>query len=668
MKKLLLVDADPLSLCMLDVSLRKSGYGVTTATDGADASAKMSAISPDLLLTDTRLPKLDGFGLVRRLKELPESAAVPVIFLASQESIADRERALELGVEDYIAKPVYLCELTARIDLLIARSARRLISSIEGPTMGLGRLTGSTEDFALVDLLQHFERTRKSGLVSLLSGMQQAQVWFRDGKVVDARLGAVRGEEAIYRALLWGDASFEIELRAVANEDIIGTSTPTLLMKGMRRVDDWVRLCDQVQPLATLLDVQPAQLVDRLSRMSGSAGDLQGMLRMLLRPSTDSAPPVIAGRADGGERAMRAAVESAIVAAPRVASPPPPPAIAAAAPPPALVASPPAPAVVASPPTPVVVAPPPAPAVVASPHAPAVQAVRAAGASPVLAVVVPRAPADSVAPSPAPVRATPSHRPSSAPWTREIGPATEPGSEVEELAAGVPRAMGTSAKRGAMAAAAVAGLLLVAGGVYSMNMRQQRESEEARSGNDRVAAAAQASASVEAVAAPAPSAPEVAAAPPSSAAVAAVESAPPPEPAPAPATTANAVAAPPGPPVVAAAATPVADLAFAAPRAPRATGSNARETALDVKSSLNSKSPLVRDAELALLKGDTNRAQALSQQAVAANPSDADGWLTLAAARKASGDLPAAREAYLACIEQAHTLGLEHCRILAEGR
>jgi CheY-like chemotaxis protein len=661
MKKLLLVDADPHTLSTLDVSLRKAGYSVTTAIDGVDAAAKIGPLAPDLLLTDTRLPKVDGFALVRRLKERPESAAVPVIFLPSQESVTDRERALELGVDDYIARPVYLCELTARIDLLVARSARRLIGSIEGPTTGLSRLTGSTEDFALVDLLQHFDRSRKSGVLSLFSGMQLAQVWFRDGRVVDAQLGALRGEEAICRALIWNDATYEIELKPVANEDVIVTSTPTLLARGMRRVDEWMRLCDQVQPLATLLDIRASQLVDRLSRMRESPGDLQAMLRLLLRSSSETATSATLVRAETGERGVRPAAEPAPFSPPRVASPPPPVAIAPPEPAAAL-SQPVAPAALSS------------PAASTSPESPVAAPPQARAASaPVLAVVTPRSAGPAAAlPPAAPARATPSHRPSSAPWTREIGAGhggRQP-AEAEEEAAGVPRAMGTGAKRGAFATAALAGVLLVAGGIYALQARQQRDADEARGGADRGAVAAQTAAAPEpAVASNPVSSPEVVPPPAVVAAAPAPVAAqgPPAEPA-RPGGARNASAAPAVVPGLPPPATRLAALAPATARAAAGPAKDARETMIDVRSSLNSKSPLVRDAERALLKGDTDRAQALSQQAVSANPGDADAWLTLAASRRASGDLAAAHDAYRGCIEQAHTVDLEHCRILAESR
>ncbi len=127
-QQLLLVDADSRSVRVLEVSLKKAGYSVTTAKDGADALAKIELSTPDLILSDTRLPKLDGYALVRKLKERAEWSTIPVVFLTSQKSIEDKIRGLELGVEDYLTKPIFVRELIARVNLLLARRTREGIA------------------------------------------------------------------------------------------------------------------------------------------------------------------------------------------------------------------------------------------------------------------------------------------------------------------------------------------------------------------------------------------------------------------------------------------------------------------------------------------------------------------------------------------------------------
>lgn len=277
-QQLLLVDADPRSVRVLEVSLRKSGFSVTTASDGVDAFSKIQFSAPDLILADTRLPRMDGFEFVKRLKENPELMNVPVVFLTSQRSIEDKIRGLELGVEDYLTKPIFVRELTARVHLLLARRTQeRMATTVtNGPRT---RLSGSLEDMGLVDLLQTFEVSRKSGIARVREPRGvEIVIYFRDGKVVDAELGRLRGEEAVYRALIWSVGTFEVQFKPINNEDIIPTSTQGLLMEGMRRVDEWGRLLEQSPPLETVFEIDRDQLVERLSEIPD---ELNGILRLL---------------------------------------------------------------------------------------------------------------------------------------------------------------------------------------------------------------------------------------------------------------------------------------------------------------------------------------------------------------------------------------------------
>jgi CheY-like chemotaxis protein len=275
-KQLLLVEPDPQSLRVLEVSLKKAGFSVTTAGDGADALTKVELSTPDLILSDTRLPRLDGYELVRRLKERPELSAIPVVFLTGQRSIEDKIRGLELGVEDYLTKPIFVRELIARVNLLLARRTHDSMAT-SVPVSRRTRFTGSLEDMGVVDLLQTFEVSRKSGVARVFDGRRDAKIYFRDGKVVDAELGRLRGEEAVYRALILNSGEFSVEFCPIQNEDIIPTSTQGLLMEGMRRVDEWGRQLEQLPPLETIFEVDHEQLIERLNEVPD---ELNAILRL----------------------------------------------------------------------------------------------------------------------------------------------------------------------------------------------------------------------------------------------------------------------------------------------------------------------------------------------------------------------------------------------------
>jgi DNA-binding response OmpR family regulator len=275
-QQLLLVDADPRSVRVLEVSLKKAGYSVTTAGDGVDALSKIELSTPDLILSDTKLPGMDGYAFVRRLKERPEWAAIPVVFLTSQKSIEDKIRGLELGVEDYLTKPIFVRELIARVNLLLTKRTQEGIATRQSQT-GRTKFQGSIQDMAVVDLLQTFEVSRKSGVLHVHNNAHSAKILFREGKIIDAQLGALRGEEAVYRTLIWNDGSFEVEFTIVKAEDIIEVSTQGILMEGMRRVDEWGRLLEQLPPLSTVFDVDHSQLLERLNEIPD---ELNGILKL----------------------------------------------------------------------------------------------------------------------------------------------------------------------------------------------------------------------------------------------------------------------------------------------------------------------------------------------------------------------------------------------------
>jgi len=275
-QQLLLIDADPASVRVLEVSLKKAGFSVTTAADGQDALSKLELSAPDLILTDTRLPRLDGYELVRRIKDIPALAGVPVVFLTSQKSVEDKIRGLELGVEDYLTKPIFVRELIARVHLLLTRRTHQRMSA-SFPGSRRTTLSGDLADMGVVDLLQTLEMGRKSGVVKLHDKQIEAKIYFRDGKVLDAEHGKLKGEEAIYRCLIWTGGTFEVEFEPIDRPEMILTSTQGLLMEGMRRLDEWGRLCEQLPPLETIFRVDGQLLAERLNEIPD---ELNGVLRL----------------------------------------------------------------------------------------------------------------------------------------------------------------------------------------------------------------------------------------------------------------------------------------------------------------------------------------------------------------------------------------------------
>lgn len=264
-QNLLLVDADARSLRVLEVSLRKAGYSVTTCGDAAAAMEMVELSRPDLVISDTRLPKTDGFALVEQLREKEDWEDIPFIFLSSDGSLESKVQGLELGVEDYLTKPIYIKEIITRVNLVLQRFERR---GLERRSLTKTRFSGSLAEMGLVDLLQTIDISRKSGVLRLTQGERSGEVLFSDGSLVHAQFGKLRGEAAIYRFLVWNDGEFNLEFGPVDPKEISVTApTQVVLMEGMRRLDEWGRLLEQLPPLTSVFEVDDEELIERLAEI-----------------------------------------------------------------------------------------------------------------------------------------------------------------------------------------------------------------------------------------------------------------------------------------------------------------------------------------------------------------------------------------------------------------
>jgi len=267
-QSLLLVDADVRSLRVLEVSLKKAGYNVTTAVNGQDALTKVQTAQPDLIISDTEMAEVDGFEFCERLKADDNWRQIPFIFLTGQTAIEHKIRGLELGVSDYLTKPIYIKEIITRVGILLQKFQRKRIEQKRDTRT---KFSGRLSDMGVVDLIQTIEVSRKSGLIHFAGeDRQRGAIYFRDGKVIDAECGNLQGEDAVYRLLTWSDGDFEVSFRNVRRRSRIEMSSQGLLMEGMRRLDEWGRHLEQLPPLDTVFQVDAPELAERLAELPDS--------------------------------------------------------------------------------------------------------------------------------------------------------------------------------------------------------------------------------------------------------------------------------------------------------------------------------------------------------------------------------------------------------------
>jgi CheY-like chemotaxis protein len=121
MPKVLLVEDNVENRDALSRRLQRRGYDVVIATDGKQGVAMAHAEAPDVILLDISLPEMDGWEVARTLEASEATRGIPVIALTAHAMAGDREKALEVGCDDYHTKPVQFPRLLAQIEALLEK-------------------------------------------------------------------------------------------------------------------------------------------------------------------------------------------------------------------------------------------------------------------------------------------------------------------------------------------------------------------------------------------------------------------------------------------------------------------------------------------------------------------------------------------------------------------
>ena len=136
-KRLLVVDDEPNLLRAVAACLRGEGFDVVTARSGAEALIRVAETVPDLVVSDIRMPGMDGYQLARQLRASSRTALTPVVFLTAKDETADRIEGFRTGVDAYLTKPFEPDELVAVI--------RSILSRVERTHAEIARLVGTSQ-------------------------------------------------------------------------------------------------------------------------------------------------------------------------------------------------------------------------------------------------------------------------------------------------------------------------------------------------------------------------------------------------------------------------------------------------------------------------------------------------------------------------------------------
>jgi len=203
--KILLVDDDPGIRLSVQRSLEFEGYRVTTAEDGEAALVAIGAAQYDCVILDISMPRLDGLGVCRRLRQ--DGNDIPILVLTARQQVADRVSGLDAGADDYLAKPFALEELLARVRALLRR---RPADEIPGEILRVGDLemdldahrasrSGVPIDLTRTEWTLLEELVRNSGIV-LSRALLSDRIWGQDfgtAASLDVYIGYIRRKTEI---------------------------------------------------------------------------------------------------------------------------------------------------------------------------------------------------------------------------------------------------------------------------------------------------------------------------------------------------------------------------------------------------------------------------------------------------------------------------------------
>ena len=245
--KVLLVDDNPMVLGLLHGALTPLA-NVTTSSDTADALLKAVDDPPDLLVSDYRMPGMDGRQLLEKLKSRPATSGIALMLMASKADLAER-LSLQESVEDCIEKPFFLKDAIQRIKRVVDRIALEKLAKAASSD---GVLRGSLSQMNVIDLVQSLEMGRKSCLLTMTNGDDKCEMYFSQGQVGHAAYGSISGDEAVFKVLRWKDGNFQIDFEGKTTLQTTSLNTQGLLMEGLRLLDESQR--DATEGEDVLLD------------------------------------------------------------------------------------------------------------------------------------------------------------------------------------------------------------------------------------------------------------------------------------------------------------------------------------------------------------------------------------------------------------------------------
>lgn len=285
-RKVLIADPDLVAARSLTRALRQRGYQVQYAPDGSKALEVSVLRHPDVVLFDETCTLIEARSFVQILQTNPRTEDIPVVVTSSSRDL-DRLRQFREGV---LQKPFNLDEVLARIDHLCRRAeaARELRGDAR-------EIEGGLTQLPLADLLQILAMNRRTGKLALVHGESRGELQIALGRPVNARLGDIEGEKALFRLIGWREGQFAFTPGPAPARSKIDRAMEDTLLEGMRQSDERARLLEALPPLTQRLAVaadgatpiDPHPVMKEVLRVLGQPRKLSEILDLADAPDLD---------------------------------------------------------------------------------------------------------------------------------------------------------------------------------------------------------------------------------------------------------------------------------------------------------------------------------------------------------------------------------------------
>lgn len=226
--RILYVDPDSAACAVAELRLGAAGFSVSTADDGQKAFDMITAEPPDVVISETVLPRMDGISLLLKLRRDANTQHVPLIFVSARTDAGLLNKALKLGAKDVLAKPVNYDVLVAKLRTLASGAVAAAAQKSGGPA---GAVQGDLAEIPLTDFFQVLSLGRKTVKVMVVSPSGQGQIFFERGAPVAAYTPKTRGMDAFAQIIGWTQGQFSLVMGEIAPERNLDANFQAMLFQ-----------------------------------------------------------------------------------------------------------------------------------------------------------------------------------------------------------------------------------------------------------------------------------------------------------------------------------------------------------------------------------------------------------------------------------------------------